>query len=181
MRFFIAIEFNENIKEIISNVQREVLEISDDGNFSRKENIHLTLYFIGQANDNMIEGLKDIIDSSINNFKSFSLNLDRLGFFSKKNKKILWIGVKGELNLLYNLHMILEQKLKEKGFPIEERPYTPHITIARQVSLKENIKELTKIDIPYERIEVRGISLMKSTREKGMLTYIPVYRGDFIG
>ena len=68
---------------------------------------------------------------------------------------------------------MLDKELKEKGFELDNKPYTPHITLGREVVYNAdfNIKSITYIPID---VNVEKITLFESTRVKGVLTYIPI-------
>ncbi|WP_432402666.1 RNA 2',3'-cyclic phosphodiesterase [Wukongibacter sp. M2B1] len=176
MRTFIAIELGDELKDYILKKQQVVKNNSEKGNFSIRENFHLTLKFIGETNNLQIDALKEAIDITTKEFASFRLKLGSLGHFSKKNKKIIWIGIsEGEI-VLQQLFDILENNLDKQGFEREERGLNPHITIARQVVLKRDFDKISKeINMLHKEIPVKKISLMESTRVNGILTYRPIY------
>jgi 2'-5' RNA ligase len=102
-RVFIAIEFEENIKRYLHDIQNRVVQVSEKGNFTSKENFHLTLNFIGEVNIDKIENInKCIYDVAINQSK-FKLYFDTLGQFPRGNKSIVWVGLKSNemLNKIY--------------------------------------------------------------------------------
>lgn len=176
MRVFIAIELDENIKEYIFQNQRIVRDNSIKGNFSRKENLHLTLRFIGEANAKQIDDLKKNIDETAKITSSFEIQLGGLGYFPKKNRKIIWLGISKGKKSLQQLFNVLENNLEKHGFGRDERGLNPHITMARQVILNTDFKLLTeKVKIEDIEIPVKKISLMESTRVDGKLTYRPIY------
>ncbi len=90
MRLFIAIQFNEEIK-------RELLEVQDElkkkikGNFTNSENFHLTLVFLGEYDSKMQYQACLAIDSVKQN--CFKVRLGRLGRFGKEDDGIIWIDV----------------------------------------------------------------------------------------
>jgi 2'-5' RNA ligase len=176
MRVFIAIELEDWLKEYIYEKQKDIKRNSIKGNFSRKENFHLTLRFIGEADEEEIERIKKAIDRTAETSKPFNMQLGKLGYFPRKNKKIVWAGISNGQKKLRNLFDILEINLEKQGFDREERGLKPHITIARQVRLKIDFDNLAeKINIESLNIPVEKISLMESTRVNGKLTYRPIY------
>lgn len=176
MRVFIAIELDENIKEYIFQNQKIVKDNSIKGNFSRKENFHLTLRFIGEANVKQIDVLKKTIDETAKITSSFEMQLGGLGYFSRKNRKIIWLGISNGKKSLQQLFDILENNLEEYGFGRDERGLNPHITMARQVILNTDFELLAeKVKTEEIEIPVKKISLMESTRVDGKLTYRPIY------
>lgn len=175
MRVFIAIEFEDYIKDELWKSREKVKELSLKGNFTAKDNFHLTLKFIGEANSNQIDKLKSAINEVAQNRIKFSLNFKDIGSFKKGNKEIIWVGIKRD-ERLENLHKDLENILEKSNFEKDERSYRPHITLGRQIVLKDkNLKLSENVIIPKEKIEVTKISLMESTRVDGKLVYRPLY------
>lgn len=176
MRLFFAIEFDVETKEYIKKVQNEIRENSVKGNFSHEENFHLTLKFIGEVGKEKFEKLKSSLDKAVEQINPFSFKFNRLGFFAKENKKVVWIGIKNDDKILDKLYNVLEAALYENGFPKESRGYSPHITLSRETVLKPEFEEqLGKIKIDSREIIVNKVSLMESTRVNGKLTYRAVY------
>ena len=182
MRIFIAIEFSKEIKEYIASKQSTVKQHAIKGNFTDLDNLHLTLRFIGDVEENELEGLKKAIDETAEKAEVFQLKLSRLGFFPRGSKKILWIGIEKEYLELQQLVRNLEQALEKHGYRKEDRKYTPHITLGREVLIDEKIEDLNeKAAIESKVIQVTKISLMHSTRVNGRLTYIPIYIKEIQG
>lgn len=176
MRVFIAIELKDCIKNYIYEKQKIIKESSIRGNFSRKENFHLTLRFIGQVTEDELYRLKKVIDETVEDTKELDATLGNIGFFPTKNRKILWIGIKKGDKELKQLFYKLEENLVKHGFQREPRGFKPHITIGRQIRLNKDFEEISKsIKIDEKEILVKSISLMESTRINNKLTYVPIY------
>lgn len=165
VRCFIAIDLPENIKAKFFH-EIKILEKSNFayGKFVEKENLHLTIKFLGELTEEEIKKIKLKLKQIKQ--KSFELQLTRIGFFpSDKYIKILWIGL-GDLsedNLLKKLFEKINEKTKEINLDYEE--FNPHITLARIKGIK-NKKEFTEkvnnLRVPQENFVVEGFSLMKS-------------------
>lgn len=180
MRVFIAVELQKNIKQYIAKKQDLVKEWSLKGNYSRVENFHLTLRFIGEINDDELERLKATINDIAGEFEPFNFTLGELGFFPSRNRKIVWIGIKQGERDLKLLFTKLETTLEKNGFPREPRGFKPHITIGREVRLKVDMEELiSMINIDNIIVPVEKISLMESVKINDKLTYRPVYIKEF--
>ena len=179
MRVFIAIELSKDIKEELKQTQDKLSPFCTKGRLTDKNNFHLTLRFIGEVNLKEYHSLKKAVDTVIKTHHPFLLYLESLESLTKRNRHIIWAGVKGEVDKLYSLYHGLEEALLEEGFPKEEREYTPHITLARQVQLSEPINELNqKVTIKSLEFSVKNIAVMESINTNGQLVYRPVYRGE---
>lgn len=162
MRFFIAINFSEEVKEVLFDVADELRHTSLRGNYTPKENYHLTVAFIGET-DRLAE-LKSIVNSV--KFEPFNLTLNKLGKFEHNRGDIYWVGLMYDLSL-ESIYTELVGKLNFAGFNIENRSYKPHITIARDVVNDYDY------NIPFKQVSftVTKLDLMLSERVNGVLTY----------
>jgi 2'-5' RNA ligase len=172
MRLFIAINFSEEIKNRLFDAIGELKRNSLRGNFTNRDNLHLTLVFIGETME------ADKIITAINEVKAepFLLRIGGLGKFRRDGGDIYWVGVEksGELLQIYNQ---LYSELTEAGFRLEAREYKPHLTLGREVVPAEGFDRIS-FDKTVGTMEMRvpAISLMKSERISGKLVYTEIYR-----
>lgn len=96
-------------------------------------NLHLTLKFLGPVRREAVEAITAALPAALRGLRTFELEARGLGAFpSNEAPRVLWIGVRaGEEPGLVALQQAVEQALAGLGFPLEERPYRPHITIGR--------------------------------------------------
>ena len=165
MRLFVAMNFGGDTRARIISLRDELRERSIYGNFTLEENIHLTLVFIGQCNQEKTDKIKATLETVT--FAPFELTINRLGTFSRGS--IWWAGLHKNKPLL-DLQREIEYKLAICGFPMDGRRYSPHITLGREV----------KTDAAPWQIEPFGetatsFELMKSERIGGKLTYTAIY------
>ena len=165
MRLFIAIGFSDEIKNALLDAQAQLRAVSSDGNFTREENLHLTLAFIGESND--LITIRRVMDRCAG--EAFSLSLGGAGRFGDLH----WVGIK-ENPALRALADRLCKGLRAAGFPIEDRPFKAHVTLVRQLRAEKP----PRLQIPRTEMPVTRISLMKSERINGKLTYTEVYGRD---
>jgi 2'-5' RNA ligase len=178
MRVFFAIELDDGIKDYLSKIQHKVKSHCISGNFTFKENFHLTLRFIGEQNIQQVENLKEVL-KDVAGISEFGLRLDKLGSFKKGNRSIIWAGLEKSLHL-QELYNNMENSLAQIGYQKEERSYNPHITLAREVKM-ENFGFMEKTEIEKLTVRVKSISLMESKRIDDKLAYIPLERAELKG
>lgn len=166
MRLFIAIDFSDKVKNTLKESIFELKKQADSGNFTRVENLHLTLLFIGETNN--VSVIKEAIDSTAPD--SFTICIGGLGKFSRAGGDTYWVGIEKNPTL-YELANNLYSALRSAGFNIENREYKPHITMGREVISNSKIE----FDIPTNSMPVNRISLMKSERINGKLTYTEIF------
>ncbi len=171
MRLFIAINFTDEMKEQLSGTIRHLKEYAVQGNFTRNENLHLTLAFIGEtARVNEVKQAMNGIWA-----ESFLLNISGLGKFRRDGGDIYWKGAEKTPELL-SVYQQLFQVLTAMGFHLENREYKPHLTLGREVILQEGFdKNAFEKEIPKMSMKVEKISLMKSERINGKLVYTEIY------
>lgn len=171
MRLFIAVNFDEPTKENIMAVQSRLQQLGR-GNFSRPENLHLTLAFIGEVEPDREITIGRLMDELT--VPVLQLTFDQVGCFKREGGDIWWLGLAANQALL-DLQKDLSSRLRKAGFAIENRRFSPHITLARKVLLnrKPDLNEL--LGAPFAT-EAHTISLMLSERINGRLTYTERYR-----
>lgn len=179
MRVFIALEFPKDIKEYLVQIQQVIREQSITGNFTRNENFHLTLRFIGEIQISELEKLKKAIDQVALHQNDFQLTFKELGHFPRGKKQIIWVGLQPN-EMLNQLYSNLEMALEVQGYPSEGKGFVPHITLGRQIILTEELNKIgEQIKLSDIGIPISKISIMESSRLNGELTYSPIYAKTF--
>lgn len=166
MRLFTAILFTPEIKTALTDHIAKLKAASTHGNFTIENNLHLTLNFIGET-DRVVEVKKAM---SAIDAEPFTLTLGKPGVFKRSGGDIYWIGVEKNPKL-ENLHKQLSDALRGRGFLLENRDYKPHITLGREVSLKQP-PEFANMPLS---MTVSRVSLMKSERIQGKLVYTEIF------
>jgi 2'-5' RNA ligase len=173
MRLFIAINFDDEVKGRLAAIQNGLRENSLGGNFSLYDNLHLTLVFLGEVASSRVGLLQKIMDNGADS--SFSLCIRGIGSFSRGGGDILWAGIEANKSLS-ELYGRLYDQIADGGFVLESRKFTPHLTLAREVRLRQGF-DLVSFSKKTEAIhtKVSKISLMKSERLGGRLTYTEIF------
>jgi len=131
------------------------------GTFTRPDNLHMTLAFIGETSQlKEIQAAVREVDVS-----PFEISPGGLGRF----RDILWLGITGEQEM-QRLANALRKSLTAHAIAYDEKPFKAHITLVRRI----HGTELPKIDISPVRMTVSHISVMKSERINGKLTYTEI-------
>jgi len=175
MRVFFAIEFEEELKEALFSIREDIRQHCTGGNFTFKENFHLTLRFIGEQTQSQTEQLVAALKEAAVNVQTFELTLNKLGKFDKGNRKIIWVGLQKskELETLYGQ---LECVLVSHGYKKEDRAFNPHITLAREAKIDSFEEIVSKEVVGNLAVKVKSISLMESKRIDNKLCYEPIAR-----
>ena len=175
MRVFIAVKFSDEIKEKLDETRKELEMASKRGNFTRKENYHLTLKFIGEVAPDEIDDIARCVSFTASRNKAFSFALSRTGYFLRPNAIIPWVGV-DDNGCLKRLVMNLERELEKFGYKKERRSFSPHITLGREVQFYPDKKNfMDKLEFEPVEVKVEEISLMESVRMGPKLVYKPLF------
>ena len=170
MRTFIAIELPQEIKSALSNIQAELKQAHADVKWVKPENIHLTLKFLGEIDETLVEKICAILEGIARQNTPFNLSLSNLGAFPKLNyPRVIWIGVTNDQPVV-KIAQEIEKEAVEIGLPRESRPFSSHITLGRVRSalnrgaLIEKLIFLKK-NFPPSNLEfkVHSLTLFKST------------------
>ncbi len=181
MRVFIAIELEEEVKGYLSGIQQIAVKHSSRGNFTHRENLHLTVRFIGEVDLSLLSEIKGAVTAAAEEIKPFDLYTADLGYFQRKNRIILWTGVEGDIAGLRKLYSVLDKHLVKIGIPPEDRGYNPHLTLGREIVLNSSIEAIEgELKPDTKRIVVEKLSLMESCREGGRLIYRPIFVWPFM-
>ncbi len=171
LRSFIAIELTEEVRSGLKAVL--TLLKSENHQIARwvdPSSIHLTLKFLGNVPSDRITTISQSIKTAAGEVKPFKLEINGLGAFpSLFRPQVIWIGLSGQVDQLKKLQTAIESQITPLGFPMENRPFTPHLTLARvrdTASVTERQKLGEKVSTTDLRsgfsISVNSISLMRS-------------------
>lgn len=152
MRLFIAIKVSDPMKEALIHTQNSIYDHGIRGNYTREENLHLTLAFIGEYPDP-----RPVMDALENvSFAPFELELQGMSGFGD----LWWAGIKDTASLTAVVGR-LRRALDDTGIPFDRKRFSPHITLIRKADGR-----MPEIEIPKAAMTVSALSLMRSDRGK---------------
>lgn len=158
MRLFISINLDDEMCDAVLAVRREMERRGVRGNFTSRENLHLTLAFIGEYPDP--DAVADVMESVP--FTPCRLTLDGIGSFGE----LWWLGVGGADGLSKYVTR-LRRALMEAGIPVDRKKFSPHVTLIR----RPDRAAIPPVEIPCASMEAAGVSLMRSDRGKNGMIY----------
>jgi 2'-5' RNA ligase len=170
-RVFIAINLDSEIKEYIAKIQERIEQLSDNlhGKIKlvEKENLHISLKFLGNLNSMAIEKTKEVLQRVSQQYQPFLIDLSKnIGMFPNfKRPRVIWIGVGKGKNKIIEIYQALENELKAESFYQTENNFSAHITLARIKYIKNSQKMvdyLKTIKIDNLSQKVLSIYLMES-------------------
>ena len=133
VRVFVAVGISTEAREqLIGAVERIRQEVPQGIQWANPEGMHLTLKFLGNIPSASVGPLLDCLGPVVGGHRHFPLRLAGLGVFPNRRKpRVLWAGVDGDLDELSSLQQASEEAINALGYPPEQRPFRPHITLGR--------------------------------------------------
>jgi 2'-5' RNA ligase len=131
-RTFISLEMNEHLQSYLEGVIRQVARVLPGVRWVDARGIHLTLAFLGELTDERLTAAMEVADEAARQARPFSYTLSHLGSFGPlPSPRVIWMGIDEPTHALTNLHRVLNQTLAQRGFTLDKRPFSPHLTLAR--------------------------------------------------
>ena len=168
MRVFIAIELPEELKEKIFALAEKVSR-GMTIKLVEKENLHLTLAFLGEVPEEKIQEIAGVL-REVRGVGRIHLTLESWEPFPQKQRPHgIWIGVGGETGKLFSLYKKIIDGLLAKGFVLkgDSLRFSPHIAIGR---LKGGgVRSLEKVHLPGSFLATKVTLFESQLTEKGPL------------
>jgi 2'-5' RNA ligase len=167
-RVFIAIELPRDVRtclaEHIKALRDAVSEVR--ASWSREENLHLTLKFLGDIPATNVEKLSAAASIAASKVGPFEIVVGDCGSFPPKGQpRVLWIGIDDPSGKLSELYRALADECAKAGFAREPRSFHPHLTIAR-IRQPHGSRQLaamhTEIGFNREIVRVSEMSVIRS-------------------
>lgn len=145
MRAFIAFDLPKKIKSAIAKIQDDLKRAGVNGKWVKPTNIHLTAAFLGTIDNKQSEEIKKILGSINQKIKEpISLQLKQISAFPSVNHpRVVFVNLSGEINHLNQTVKELRGELKNKKIWFDEKPFIPHLTLAR-LKTKQDISLIIK-------------------------------------
>lgn len=131
LRLFFAIELSVDVRKQLTSLMKHLRmqEWERHIRWSQPENLHVTLRFLGNCTEEQMLTLVRQIPEGVKKIPPFTLQLGNVALFpSTKNPRVLAVNVV-PCQQLYLLLTAIEEGVVQTGFPPEQRPYLPHITL----------------------------------------------------
>ena len=171
VRVFVAVGISGAAREqLIGAVERIRRDIPQGIQWANPDGMHLTLKFLGNIRASEVPPLLECLEPIASEANPFPLQLAGLGMFPNRRKpRVLWAGVDGDLSELARLQQTAEEAITALGYPPEQRPFAPHITLGR---LRRSVSDtrlarigavVSGLALPSPvRWQVRAVDVMQS-------------------
>ncbi|HEX7523736.1 MAG TPA: RNA 2',3'-cyclic phosphodiesterase, partial [Candidatus Deferrimicrobium sp.] len=132
MRAFLGIGLPTGVREAIASATAEVRGLHDPVAWAAPANLHITLDFLGEISPERVALVERSMRDVASGIGPFSLTAEGGGAFpGTRYPRVLWVGFLEPLELVRQLQQNMENALSGVGFPREDRPFHPHITVGR--------------------------------------------------
>lgn len=194
IRAFIAVELDATLRSSIARTQDHLKQSLAKAfpavrlQWVRPESIHLTLKFLGSIEEQQVSEIQQALRSALHGRPPFAVEVGGVGVFPDlRAPRVLWLGLSGPENAsadqqdIGQLAAEVDHALGTIGFPPEDRPFSPHLTLAR---IKDRSREvgkalqdlgLLKPALQVGRLEVEAVSLMKSDLKPSGVVYTKLW------
>lgn len=167
MRFFISLEMPESSIEELYMAQKKISDLVPGFKPSDPDKLHLTIAFVGEQPDSLKDPLIKVMTESTKDIPPFSVTPGYIdGFPQLHTAKVIWIGVKGEIDKLFLLRHRIKDGLEKLKMDVDDRRFIPHIALGKVsdfeiTPLQE--RGFEKIEqINFDPIRVDSVKLFES-------------------
>ena len=177
IRSFLAFELPEEFKRIISRASGEMKKSLPNVRWVKLDNIHLTVVFIGEMAEEQLAPMGKSVSEACWEHVPFNIAINGAGVFSsRRNPRVLWIGLDGDIERMAAFRNTLQKKLKPFGIKEEKRPFNPHLTLGRFRKGAEPDVHLDDLLLKYKDLTspacaLRELALFKSDLKPGGAVY----------
>ncbi len=179
-RTFIALEQDESLQRHLNETMLRLAQALPRLKWVDPASVHLTLAFLGELTDEQLADAMQAGDEAARQIAPFRYRLAQLGTFgSPRQPRVVWAGVDEPTGKLARLQRILNRELEQRGFEMEARPFSPHLTLARikeplQAAELQTLQRLLadkELHAPSPYYRVRHVSVMKSELSRAGAKY----------
>ncbi|NLG85710.1 MAG: RNA 2',3'-cyclic phosphodiesterase [Firmicutes bacterium] len=132
MRLFFALPLPLEVQMQLVAWQRLWSQTVNNVKWVKKDNLHLTLKFLGAVSPSQLSVVTETAHEALSKHSRFTIYVDKTGVFPHSQRaRVLWVGLKDCNGCLARLQQDLEKCLASVGFPLDSKPFIPHLTLGR--------------------------------------------------
>jgi 2'-5' RNA ligase len=169
MRLFVAADLPQDARDAVAGAQKRLAStLAGSAGTLRwvgAGQTHLTLVFLGDVEEARVPAVVDAIGQDVG-AAPFDITLDSIGVFPPRGApRVLWAGVGAGAHALGDLHREVARRISALGIPLEDRPFHPHLTLARWRTSRSSDRERALRSAPQgvlARARVEGATLYSS-------------------
>ncbi len=186
LRTFLAVELSAAVRVAIAQQAQRVTQAlaacPDVLSWVQPANLHVTVKFFGETSGRQVDGIRQAVERAVSTRPSFGIEIKGFGAFPTLDApRVLWAGVGGDVDALTALAGCVAAAVVPLGFPQEEKPFHPHLTVARVKSAYRDVgrtlgvSEIFTTPVACGRVSVERVALFKSDRQPGGSVYVKLW------
>ncbi len=196
IRTFLAVELGDDLRNQIRLVQQDLRQRLDRGSskdtritWVQPSSIHLTMKFLGDTDEELIGPIREALERAMSGFERVTMPVERLDVFPRlQQPRVLWVGPSeqweqgDDAKRLVALHRAVEDCCQPFGFAPEDRPWSPHLTLARVKAGERHVGQALAKSGFMDRLislgilAVESVVLMKSDLCSGGAVYTKLWK-----
>lgn len=183
MRTFVAVDVNQEVRDVATEVIEKLQSMGFQGNWTKPENLHLTLFFLGEVEERVVDRLAQVLNRRLMGFPSFSTTLSSIGFFKfRQTPRVLFLRFEPTKSF-QKMYLEMKSELDKNKFRYDDQGnFVPHVTLARVKGYPQNWEQLlTEISVPKVTLVVDGVTIYSSTLTPQGPIYKWVFKMNFEG
>ncbi len=187
IRAFVAIELPETLRQKLDAVEQQI-QAQAGGSRHRAvrwvpaSNMHLTLKFLGEVSTANMQSLARMLQREAARHAPFTIQVGGLGAFpNPRRPRVIWVGTQAPPDL-ESLQKAIEAETQQLGYPAEERPFSPHLTLgrisqnARPEEVSQVAKALSEVEVGVlGEVRVEQVHLFRSDLHPSGAVYTALY------
>ncbi len=169
MRLFIATPISRQVETELANIIYQLKSVAGNVRWVKPENIHLTIKFLGETDDSLIEPISEIINETSQETNILDFKISKIGGFPNLIRpRALWAGLDGDHAKLEQMANKIDEQVHKLGYDKETRKFRPHLTLGR-VKKPQSLPQLAHFLENY-KIEAMPFRIDRLTLFKSTLT-----------
>lgn len=185
LRCFIGMPIQVHIRAALARAQAELRAVDVRTSWVAPEMMHLTAVFLGDIEPCLVDAIRERVSESLAGCPALPCSIRGLGSFGGGTPRVLWAGVGGDDGPLKAVQARLAVAARASGLVIEDRPYTPHVTLGRVRSARGSsawLPVLTAHDTTlFGEQVIDAINLYQSHQEPAGAKYRVLHTWDLVG
>lgn len=187
-RMFIAIHLSPDVLSALATIQDHLKERAPQRTVKwvNPQGIHLTLKFLGDVPVIKRDSIQRALTNAVQGHKPFTLSAGGVGCFpNSRRPRVVWTGVHGDLDVLSALHDAVEQHIAPLGYPTENRPFNPHLTLGRirRDARRNDVAQIGELvaSASFDKRhswQVGGVSLIRSKLKPTGAVYTDLFSAE---
>ena len=165
-RIFIGAELPGRLRSELFEVSNQLKTSIESARWVARDNIHLTLKFLGSITEEQLADIESVLAAKAGVFKRFSFACGALGAFpNQKRARVLWAGIDKGAREFIELSKLVNTALEPLGFERDDKPFKPHITLARlnpPKSIEQPLRTVPEASYQGRSVPLEGITIFQS-------------------